>query len=126
VNIVPLLRRLLADFIELGKEELALARAEMSSKLRSLVVGGVLLAAATVLVIVALLVATTAAILALTLVVAPWLAALIVMATYLLVAVVCALAGRANLTRAIPPVPTQSIENVKENLLWAKTLTTLK
>ena len=51
-----------------------------------------------------------------------WLAALIVTVVYLLVAGGLAVAGRSRLRKAGPPVPQETIETVKEDVQWAKTL----
>jgi hypothetical protein len=50
-----------------------------------------------------------------------WLAALIVAVVYGAVAAVLALRGRAKVKQAVPPVPTQTIDTVKEDVEWAKT-----
>ena len=50
---------------------------------------------------------------------ATWVAALIVMALWAIVALVLAQAGRSALRRATPPAP-QTIETVKEDIQWAK------
>ncbi len=54
-----------------------------------------------------------AAVLALALAVPGWLAALIVGATLLLVAGIAALAGRKEVTQAVPPVPEEAISGVR-------------
>ena len=50
---------------------------------------------------------------------ATWVAALIVMALWAIVAAVLAKAGQTSLQRATPPAP-QTIETVKEDIAWAK------
>jgi membrane protein len=61
------------------------------------------------------------AILALSLAVAAWLAALIVTVVLAAVAGVLALQGRNKVQEATPPVPEQATESVKEDVEWAKT-----
>ena len=51
-----------------------------------------------------------------------WIAALIVMALWAIVALVLAKAGQKALQQATPPVP-QTVETVKEDIQWAKTQT---
>jgi membrane protein implicated in regulation of membrane protease activity len=48
-----------------------------------------------------------------------WIAALIVMALWAVVAAVLAKAGQKSLQRATPPAP-QTVETVKEDIEWAK------
>jgi nitrate/nitrite transporter NarK len=50
---------------------------------------------------------------------ATWVAALIVMALWAVVALALAQAGRKSLQRATPPAP-QTVETVKEDIQWAK------
>jgi hypothetical protein len=50
---------------------------------------------------------------------ATWVAALIVMALWAIVALVLAKAGQKSLKSATPPVP-QTVETVKEDIQWAK------
>ena len=58
----------------------------------------------------------TAAILALSLVMPGWLAALLVAAVLLIVAVILALIGYRVLKKGIPPVPTESIDSVRRDI----------
>jgi MFS family permease len=50
---------------------------------------------------------------------ATWVAALIVMALWAIVALVLAKAGQKSLQKATPPAP-QTVETVKEDIQWAK------
>ena len=50
-----------------------------------------------------------------------WLAALIVAVVYAAIAGVLALQGRNKVKQAVPPVPEQATESVKEDVQWAKT-----
>ena len=50
---------------------------------------------------------------------ATWVAALIVMALWAIVAAVLAKAGQTSLQTATPPAP-QTVETVKEDIQWAK------
>jgi nitric oxide reductase large subunit len=59
-------------------------------------------------------------ILALALVVAGWLAALIVAVVYALIAGVAALLGKRKVQQATPPVPERAIESTKGDVEWTK------
>jgi len=119
-SLIDNLKRLVRETSLLLRQELELARAEITQKLRGLGVGGALLIVAALLAIAALATLTACLILALTLVLAAWLAALIVTAIYLLGALLFALIGRSRITRALPPVPEQTIQTLKEDIEWLK------
>ena len=78
--------------------------------------GAGLLAAAGVLALYALGTALATAILGLAVVVAPWLAALIVTAVLLLVVGILAFVGVRRLQNGVPPAPTRTVENVHEDI----------
>ena len=63
---------------------------------------------------------TAAAIGAVDLLVPFWAAALIVAALYGAIAGVLALTGKDKVRSATPPVPEQTVENVKEDVAWTK------
>jgi peptidoglycan/LPS O-acetylase OafA/YrhL len=65
--------------------------------------------------------AELAAIAALALAVATWLAALIVAVVLGAAAGVAALMGKSKVQEAMPPVPEDSVESVKEDVQWTKT-----
>ena len=50
-----------------------------------------------------------------------WLAALIVAVVYAAVAGVMAMTGKKKVQEAVPPVPEQAKDSVKEDMEWAKT-----
>ena len=50
-----------------------------------------------------------------------WLAALIVAVVYAAVAGVMAITGKKKVQQAVPPVPEQARDSVKEDMEWAKT-----
>ena len=122
--IVPLLLRLVRDILKLARQELALAGVEIKQKSIALVIGIVALLIVAFLGIAILATLTTTLILAFCLIVAPWLAALIVTGIYALLALVLLLVARSNIVKAIPPVPAKTIATVKENIAWAKRLMT--
>ncbi|HWI07875.1 MAG TPA: phage holin family protein [Solirubrobacteraceae bacterium] len=98
------------------RQELALARLEISQKAKHAGIGAGLLAGAAFVALFAA--ATLVAMLVLLLATAlePWLAALIVAAGLLAVAGILAIGGKGQLTRAAPPAPEQTIESVKADV----------
>jgi len=101
---------------ELVMREIELVKAELLAKLKALGVGAGLLAGAVVVLLGMLGVLLTAAILALSLVMPGWLAALLVAAFLLIVAAILGLIGYRILMRGVPPVPTESIDSLKSDL----------
>ena len=63
---------------------------------------------------------TAAVVLALSLAMTGWLAALIVTAMYGAVAGGLALSGKSNVQRGVPPVPEQTVQTVREDVEVAK------
>jgi hypothetical protein len=101
---------------ELVQREIDLLKAEMLAKLKALGIGAGLIAVALVVLLGMLGVLLTAAILALSLVMPGWLAALLVAAVLLIVAAILALIGYRVLKKGIPPVPTESIDSVRRDI----------
>lgn len=124
MTLAPLLRRLAAQCLDLLAENLALARVEIGAKLKLIAVAIALLIFVILLAVAILATSTACLILALALVVPPWLAALIVAAAYAVVAIVALIGVRVALGRALPPIPTRAMRQFKENVQWAKDLTT--
>jgi putative superfamily III holin-X len=123
-SIGELLKDLSDETSTLVRQELAFARAELAQKGKAAGKGAGMLAAAGVVALL-MLGALTACFVALlsTAVTHVWLAALIVTVVYAAIAAVLALSGRRALQDAVPPAPEQTIENVKEDIAWAKTQT---
>jgi hypothetical protein len=115
-----LLKQLAQETSTLVRQEVELAKAEVSEKGRQAGKGAGMFGAAGILGLLALGALTAAAILALDLVVAGWLAALIVATVEGATAGLLALAGKARVQEATPPAP-QTVETVKEDIEWAKT-----
>lgn len=101
---------------ELVQREIDLLKAEMLAKVKALGIGAGLIAVALVVLLGMLGVLLTAAILALSLVMPGWLAALLVAAVLLIVAAILALIGYRVLKKGIPPVPTESIDSVRRDI----------
>jgi lipopolysaccharide export LptBFGC system permease protein LptF len=116
-----LLKQLSEQTSRLVHQELELAKAELTQKAKQAGMGAGLFGGAGALGLAALGALTACFILALDVVMPAWLAALIVAVVYGAVAAVLAMRGRAKVKQAVPPVPEQTIETVKEDVEWAKT-----
>jgi MFS family permease len=103
------------------RQEMALARAELTEKGKEAGKGAGLFGGAGVVGLLAAGTLTAAIILLLDEVMASWLAALIVAIVYAAVAAVLALRGKQEIKGAVPPVPEQTVDSVKEDVAWAKT-----
>jgi membrane protein implicated in regulation of membrane protease activity len=100
---------------ELFHREVELLKAELFAKLKALGIGAGMLAGALVVLLFMIGVLLTSAVLALSLVLPGWLAALIVAAFLLIVAGILALIGYRILKRGIPPLPTESIDSLQKD-----------
>jgi Putative Actinobacterial Holin-X, holin superfamily III len=118
-----LLRQLSEETTLLLKQEIELAKAEFSEKGRQAGQGAGLLGTAGVIGLGAVGALTACFILALNAVMPAWLAALIVAVVYGAVAGILALQGRNRIKQAVPPVPEQTVETLKEDVQWAKNQT---
>jgi uncharacterized membrane protein YqjE len=116
-----LLKQLSEETTQLVHQELELAKAELAHKTKQAGIGAGLFGGAGAVGLLALAALTTCFILALDAAMPAWLAALIVAVVYGAVAAVLALRGRAKVRQAVPPVPEQTIQTVKEDVQWAKT-----
>jgi putative superfamily III holin-X len=116
-----LLRMLSQETTQLVKQELELAKAEVQQKGRQAGVGVGFLGGAGVAGLLALGALTACLILLLDLAMPAWAAALIVAASWGIVAAVLGLRGREKVSQAAPPVPEQTVETLKEDVQWAKT-----
>ena len=120
-SVGELLRELSEETSTLVRQEVHLAKAELTATAKQAGKGGALLAGAAVMGLALLGAFTAFLVLVLDLVVAAWLAALIVTALYAVIVTVLALAGRSALRKATPVAPEQTVETVKEDVEWAKT-----
>ena len=116
-----LVKELSREVSQLVREEIALAKAEMTEKGKQAGVGAGMLSGAAVLGLAAVGGSMAFLILVLDSWMPGWLAALIVTVVYAAAAAVLALRGKERISHATPPVPTQTIESVKEDVQWAKT-----
>jgi hypothetical protein len=111
-----LITRLTQQSTELIRSELRLAQAEMTAKAKVAGVGAGLFGGAGIMALygVGTLIATV--ILALSLIVPGWLAALIVTGVLFVIAGVVALVGKKQVAQATPAVPQQAIVGVKRDI----------
>lgn len=115
-----LLSGIASDTSLLVKQEIALAKVELSAKAKDAGKGIGMLVAAGVAGLLALMTLTALLIIVLDAFLPLWLAALIVLVLWSVVAAVLALTGKKNLQKAGPPVPQQTAETIKEDVQWAK------
>jgi uncharacterized membrane protein YqjE len=116
-----LLRELSEQTSTLVRQELELAKAELSQKGKQVGLGAGMFGGAGVVGLLALGALTACVIAALATGMATWLAALIVAVVYAAIAGGVALVAKQRVTQATPPAPEQTIESVKEDVQWAKT-----
>lgn len=119
-SIAELVRSLLSDVSLLVRKEAELAAIEVKGKASKLGAAAALLAAA---VVVALLGAATfvaAAVIALAIVLPAWASALIVAVVLFAVAAVLFVVGRGRVRDAGPPVPTETLDTVREDIGWMR------
>jgi MFS family permease len=119
--ISDLLRTLSDQTTTLVRQEIELAKAEMTAKGKQVGMGAGAFGGAGLVGLYALGAITACFILALSTAVAGWLAALIVGVVYAIVAGVLALVGKKKTQAGAPPVPERAISSTKEDLEWAKT-----
>lgn len=115
-----LLKDLSEQTSTLVRQEMELARLELTQKGKRAGVGAGMFGGASVVGLYAVGALTAAVILLLATAMNGWLAAVVVAAAYGLVAGGLALAGRSQVQKATPPVPQQATESVKEDVQWAK------
>ncbi len=117
-----LVKQLASETSTLVRQELDLAKAEMTEKGKQAGMGAGFLGAGALLGLGAFGAFTTFLIaLIQTAVNHTWLAALIVTAIYGAIAAVLALRGKDKIQEAAPPAPEQTVETLKEDVEWAKT-----
>ncbi|MBX5469137.1 MAG: phage holin family protein [Thermoleophilaceae bacterium] len=122
-SVPQLLRQLSQETTQLVRQEIELAKAEMTEKGRKASVGAGMFGGAGVAGLLALGALTACAIAALDLAVATWLAALIPALLWSAAAGLLALRGRARVRQATPAAPEQTVETIKEDVEWAKSQT---
>ena len=119
--IAELMRELSEQTSTLIRQELELAKLEMTDKGKRAGIGVGMFGGAGIVGLYAVGALTACLILALATAVTAWLAALIVAVVYAVIAGGLALSGRSKVAQATPPVPEQASESVKEDVQWTKT-----
>jgi len=114
-------RDLTQDLTLLVRQEMELAKAEMTEKGRTAAPGIGMIGGAGVVALAAAGALTAAAILTLSIFLPDWLAALLVGAVLGGIAYLLVQRGRDRVAAAGAPVPEETIETVKEDVEWAKT-----
>ncbi len=108
------------DLSHLVRSEIKLAQVEVTEKAKGFGAGIGAFGAAGVLALFGLGLLLATAVIALSLVLPAWLAALIVTVVVFAIAGVAALVGKKKVSEAAPPVPTKAVESVKEDVAEIK------
>jgi MFS family permease len=119
--LAELVKQLSDQSTTLVRQEIELAKAEMTAKGKQVGIGAGAFGGAGVIGLYAVGAITACLILALSTAVAGWLAALIVGIVYAVIAGVLALIGKKKTQAGAPPVPERAISSTKEDVEWAKT-----
>jgi putative superfamily III holin-X len=120
-SVAELVKQLSEQTSRLARQEVELAKAELAIKGKRAGIGAGMFGGAGLVGLYAVGALITAAIAALATAVDTWLAALIVGVVLAAVAGVVALMGKQKVQEALPPVPEDSVESVKEDVQWTKT-----
>jgi len=115
-----LVKELSEQTTTLVRQEIELAKAELSQKGKVAGEGAGMFGGAAVVGLLALGTLTTMILALLDKAMDLWVAALIVTVIYGAVAAVLALTGRDRVKKGMPPAPEQTVETVKEDVQWAK------
>jgi membrane protein len=119
-SVAELIHDLSEQLSTLVRDEIRLARAELSEKGKRAGIGAGLFGGAGVVSLYGVGALIFAAGLGLAKVVDGWLAALIVAAALFLIAGILALTGRGQVKQAVPPVPEQAVHSVKTDVETVK------
>jgi hypothetical protein len=120
-SVADLAKQLSEQTTRLVRQEVELAKAELSIKGKRAGQGAGMFGGAAVLGLFAFGALTAAIIAALSLAMVTWIAALIVAVVYGAAAGIVAMTGKKKVDEALPPVPEDSVESVKEDVQWTKT-----
>jgi len=119
-----LVKQLGEQVSELIRQELELAKTELTAKAKTAGTGAGILGGAGVVALLALGSLTACLILLLSKAMDAWVAALIITVIYGAIAGAIAVMGRDRVKEGVPPTPEQTVETVKEDVQWAKTQAT--
>jgi hypothetical protein len=120
-SISELTRELTDQTSRLAQKEIELAKVELSAKGRQAGIGIGAFGGAGLVAVLGLGALVATVILLLATAMTAWLAALIVTVVLFAIAGVLALLGKSKVEKAAPPVPEQTIETVKADVVEAKT-----
>jgi uncharacterized membrane protein YqjE len=115
-----LVKQLSEQTTTLVRQEIELAKAELSQKGKVAGEGAGMFGGAAVVGLLAAAALTATIIALLDKAMDFWIAALIVAVVYGAVAAVLAIRGRDRVKKGMPPAPEQTVETVKEDVQWAK------
>jgi hypothetical protein len=116
-----LVKDLSRDISELVRQEISLARAEMTDKGRKAGLGLGMFGGSAAFALATLGGSMATLIILLDYLMPLWVAALITTVVYGAIAAFLALRGRDELKEAVPPMPERTRDSVKEDIQWAKT-----
>jgi membrane protein len=119
-SMAELVKQLSEQTSRLARQEVELAKAELTMKGKRAGIGLGMFGGAGAIGFYALGALVAAAVLALATAVTAWLSALIVAVVLGAIAGVMALQGKSKVQQATPPVPEQTTESLKEDVQWAK------
>ncbi len=122
-SLADLMKQLAEQTSRLVRDEVRLARAEMTEKAQAYGRAGAMLGAAAVVGLLAGFALTMFLIYLLRLALPLWASALIVTVVYGVIGFALFMAGKKKLDEARTPVPEQTVESVKEDVQWLKTQT---
>jgi hypothetical protein len=111
-----LVKQLSEKVSRLVRDELKLASVEMTGKAKTAAKGAGLFGGSGILALYGGGCLVACAVIALAGVLRPWLAALIVGAALIVCAAIAALAGRGEVKKATPPIPSQAADSVKADV----------
>jgi hypothetical protein len=120
-SIGELFSKLSNELSTLVRQEMELARAELTEKGKQAGKGAGLFGGAATVALLGAGAITAGIILLLALLIPDWLAAIIVGLIFVGIAALLGMKGRDEIQAATPPVPEQTVETVKEDVEWAKT-----
>ncbi len=119
-SVSELIQQLSEQASRLARQEVELAKAEMTTKGKRLGIGAGAFGGAGLVALFGLGALTATAILLLATAMTAWLAALVVAVVYLAVAGVLALVGKSKVESATPPLPERAVASVKQDVEQTK------
>lgn len=120
-SIGDLFGKLSAETSTLIRQEMELARAELTEKGKQAGKGAGLFGGAATVALLGAGAITAGIVMLLGLLIPDWLAAIVVGLVFVGIAALLGLRGRDEIQAATPPVPEQTVDTVKEDVQWAKT-----